>query len=52
MKKDFIYSARQITWLHWVAACALGTSVASIALAAEPKADAHAAPAKAAPKKG
>jgi len=47
MKKDFIYSARQITWLHWVAACALGTSVASIALAAEPKADAHAAPAKA-----
>lgn len=49
MKKDSRAPARQNTRLRWVAACVLGTAVASVALAAEPKAEAHSAPAKAAP---
>ena len=49
MKTHSRSPARQITWLNWVAACVLGPALVSVALAAEPKADAHAAPAKAVP---
>lgn len=49
MKTDSLFPAWQFTQLALVVACAFGPPVANVARAAEPHADAHASPAKAAP---